>query len=173
MKNKLLMLINTLLVTFNIFGEEQDVWIFPTISYIQRIENYNTNFDFINAHYKYYSLEKPLHDYPFIVADSNYIYLRETKPILRIERKRIQTEADGFQTVQEGDTKWVIITGGGYVAKNRIPPKLSESFIDEFKRLKEFREGLLQKNLNLRNAYFDSIFLLYAKSLISSLSIIQ
>ncbi|AEJ19230.1 NADase-type glycan-binding domain-containing protein [Gracilinema caldarium] len=160
MKNKLLTLFNMSLVIFNIFGEEQDVWIFPTISYIQRIENYNTNFDFINSHYKYYSLEKPLHDYPFIVADNNYIYLRETKPILRIERKRIQTEADGFQTVQEGDTKWVIITGGGYVAKNRIPPKLSESYVSNFKRLQEFQEGLLQKNLNLRNPYFDVTFIL-------------
>jgi hypothetical protein len=92
MKKAVVLFYLVLMVYTHVVGEDQDVWIFPTVSFIESIDQYNKSFDFTNARkYKYYSLEPGYQDYPFLVADKNYIYLRDSIPTFRLEKRNIIT----------------------------------------------------------------------------------
>jgi len=159
MKKAVVLFYLVLMVYTHVVGEDQDVWIFPTVSFIESIDQYNKSFDFTNARkYKYYSLEPGYQDYPFLVADKNYIYLRDSIPTFRLEKRNIITENDGFMSFSEGSNKWIIITGGGYFATNRIASKRLKVTITQ---LHDARNYLLKnKYENVHYDLLDTSFLL-------------
>lgn len=127
-------------------GEGKNVWIFPTSGYRQYINEYEKRYFDSSKYWDIDFASSRKHggqDYPFIVADDDYIYLREGFPRYRIDKSTIRTEADGFQNFPEDSKKWVVLLGGGYYASNRIPPSNSDLFIAGFQRLREARKFLL------------------------------
>lgn len=141
-------------------GEEKCVWIFPTISYMQSIDEYRLPFDFSSERkIKYYStVTEGAKDFPFIAADENYFYFREGYPRLRIAKDSIQTGADCFQTYYDGAQQVAAILGGGYYASSRIPNK---NFVATFKQLSEARSYLLAGKLqSVHGDLIDTSFIL-------------
>ena len=133
------------------FSDESIVWIFPTVSFIQRMNDYDKGFDFLTENYKYYSIHiAGARDYPFIVADDSYIYLRDSIPTARIQKSAIRTEPDSFQSFFDGNKRWPIILGGGYCAVTRI---LNERFEASIKHLHDAREYLL--NHQYESIHYD------------------
>lgn len=160
MRNAITLLYLFVMVHSYVVGENHYIWVFPTVSYIQGIEDYNKSFDFTSKRiYKYYSLEPGEKDYPFIVADDNYIYLRDSTPKFRIEKASIMTENDGFQTFREGSIRWIVITGSNYFATNRVKYKSSD-VLNAINRFTEIRNDLLTKSMDLKDILIDFVFIM-------------
>lgn len=139
-------------------GQEKTAWIFPTVSFIQSMDEVEKGFDFLTENYKFYSIQAGYKDYPFIVADDRYIYLRDSTPTARIQKSAIRTESDGFQTFFDGNKRWPIILGGGYCAAARI---LNERFEASLKHLHDARGYLLNNRYeSIHYDLLDTAFIL-------------